>query len=197
MYSTSQKFGHTFSFNWMRRCVQTFDWYCTYTPGYSALQRLSAVTTPTLKLRKRPSKFCIRWDFVVTANLTVISLKRDTVGPRVFVTNSHYIHVGSKLSFFLSASFWSFYPQSCHIPGIDLLPACTMGNKLGWLQTFPSCIVHRNAWNGCHIYTAPRGYRLRPTPTLHVHHRATRVKRLPSCVKGILPASHGSACDSC
>ena len=22
------KFGHTFSCNWMRRCVQTFDWYC-------------------------------------------------------------------------------------------------------------------------------------------------------------------------
>ena len=27
-YSTSQKFGHTFLFIWMRKCVQTFDWYC-------------------------------------------------------------------------------------------------------------------------------------------------------------------------
>ena len=36
-YSTSQKFGHTFSFNLMRRCVQTFDWYCTY--WYSLLKQ--------------------------------------------------------------------------------------------------------------------------------------------------------------
>jgi len=39
---------------------------------FSALQRQSAVTTPTLKLRKRPSKYSIgiRLDIVVTANLT-------------------------------------------------------------------------------------------------------------------------------
>ena len=29
-YSTSQKFGHTFTFNSLRKCVQTFDWFCTY-----------------------------------------------------------------------------------------------------------------------------------------------------------------------
>ena len=29
MYSTSQKFGRTFQCTWMRKCLQTFDWYCS------------------------------------------------------------------------------------------------------------------------------------------------------------------------
>ena len=33
IYSTSQKFGHTFPSPWMRKCVQTFDWYCSLTPA--------------------------------------------------------------------------------------------------------------------------------------------------------------------
>ena len=67
-----------------------------YTPCYTALQRLSAVTMPTLKLRKRPSKFCIRWDFVVTANLTQLDqefLSQDKGGviKPIFSLNSIFI----------------------------------------------------------------------------------------------------------
>ena len=36
-YSTSQKFEHTFPFPWMRKCVQTFDWYCSIRPALTKL----------------------------------------------------------------------------------------------------------------------------------------------------------------
>lgn len=36
--STSEKSGHTFPFNWMRRCLQTFDWYCIHREAAWCLQ---------------------------------------------------------------------------------------------------------------------------------------------------------------
>jgi hypothetical protein len=127
--------------------------------------RSNLFATPYLETTERThSRMQLEWQQEQPDNICLLLTRGDPESKSSAVSITRHFNWGWKL------------PHSCHIPRIDLLPACTMGNKLGWLQTFPSSIVHRNAWNGCHIYSAPQGYRLHPTPTLHVHHRPRGLK---------------------
>ena len=108
-YSTSQKFGHTFLFPWMKTWVQTFDWYCMCLELHLKIRQVSA--PKSISFLPFPLISTLFWpnDLPYLPGKSLIAPPADLSNTQPpFVVNKTGIHQ----SFGWNEMFWA--AMSCH-----------------------------------------------------------------------------------